>query len=136
MAIPDELKDSKIVKKVSISKRILLNEIVIMHGKVEFPKIKGNIWNALIEDANIYNTLQRSAVPSRLIVVKLKRAFKYMGYIYFEPVYPHTLYQALVYFKYHNRFYEDISTAKVWHCWSSRRKCKCSLQNSFRWVKL
>ena len=43
MAMPDELKDSKKVKKVSISKRILLNEIVIMHGKGEFSKIKGNI---------------------------------------------------------------------------------------------
>lgn len=43
---------------------------------------------------------------NRLIVVKLKRAFKYMGYIYFGPVYPHTLYQALDHFKYHNTFYD------------------------------
>ena len=42
-------------------------------------------------------------------MVKLKRDLKYRGYVYFEPVRPNVIYQALNYLKTHNKFYEDIS---------------------------
>ena len=44
--------------------------------------------------------------------MKLKRDLKYRGYVYFEPVRPHIVYQVLTYLKSYNKFYEDISIAK------------------------
>ena len=83
-----------------------------MHGKVEFSKIKGSIFNVLIETANVCNILSRPAVSNGLILVKLKSNLKYRGYVYFEPVRPHIIYQALTYLKSHNKLYEDISVRK------------------------
>ena len=68
--IPDILKDLKKLEKVLISKRILFKKIAIMHGKGEFSKIKGSIFNIPIEVANVCNTLPRPLVPNGLIVVK------------------------------------------------------------------
>ena len=45
-------------------------------------------------------------------MVKQKRDFKYRGHVYFEPVRPHVIYQALIYLKSHIKFYEDISIEK------------------------
>ena len=83
-----------------------------MHGKVEFSKIKGSIFNVLIETANVCNILSRPAFYNGLILVKLKSDLKYRGHVYFEPVRPHIIYQALTYLKSHNKFYEDISAIK------------------------
>ena len=110
--IPDILKDLKKLEKVLISKRILFKKIAIMHGKGEFSKIKGSICNIPIEVANVCNILPRPSVSNGLIVVKLKRDLKYRGHVYFEPVRPHVIYQALIHLKSHNKFYEDISIAK------------------------
>ena len=110
--IPHILKDLKKLEKVLISKGILFKKIAIMHGKGEFPKIKGIICNIPIEVENVYNILPRSSVSNGLIAVKLKRDFKYRDHVYFEPVRPHVIYQALIYLKSHNKFYEDISIAK------------------------
>ena len=51
-----------------------------MHGKGEFSKIKGHIFNTPMEAANIGNILPRPAISSGFIVVKLKRNLKYMGH--------------------------------------------------------
>ena len=67
-----------------------------MHGKGEFCKIKG-----------------RPAVSNGLIVLKMKRDLKYKGHAYFEPVRPYIVYQALTYLKSYNKFYDDISIAKI-----------------------
>ena len=83
-----------------------------MHGKGEFSKIKGSICNASIETANVCNILPRPAVSNGLILVKLKRDLKYRGHVFFKPVRPHIIYQALSYLKSHNKFYEDISVTK------------------------
>ena len=83
-----------------------------MHGKGEFFKIKGSICNIPIETANICNILPRPAVSNGLIVVKLKRDLKNWGHVYFEPVRPHVVYQALTYLKFCNTFYGDISIVK------------------------
>ena len=83
-----------------------------MHGKGEFSKIKGSICNIAKEAENVFNILLRPSVSIGLIVVKLKRDLKYMGHVYFGLVRPHVIYQALIYLKSHNKFYEDILIAK------------------------
>ena len=108
----DELRHLRELEKVLISKRLFFKKITIMHGKGEFPKIKGSICNIPVEAANICNILPRSVVSNGLIVVKLKRDLKYRGRVYFEPVRPHIIYQALTYLKLHNIYYKDISIAK------------------------
>ena len=42
----------------------------------------------------------------------MKRDLKYRGHVYFEPVLPEIIYQAPIYLKLHNKFYEDISITK------------------------
>ena len=110
--IPDELRHLRKLEKVLISKRLLFKETAIMHGKGGFSKIKGSIYNIPVEAANICNILPRPEVSNGLIVVKLKRDLKFIGHVYFEPVHPHIIYQALTYLKLHNKFYKDISIAK------------------------
>ena len=53
-----------------------------------------------------------SEVSNGLIFASLKRDFKYRRHVYFEPIWPHVIYQAIAYLKSHNKFYEDISIAK------------------------
>ena len=84
-----------------------------MDEKGEFPKIKGSFCNIPMETANICNILPRLAVSNGLVVVKLKRDLKYRGHVYFEPVRPHIIYQALIYLKSHTKLYEDISIPKA-----------------------
>ena len=45
-------------------------------------------------------------------LVKLKRDLTYKGYVYFQPVLPHIIYQVLAYLEWHNKFFGDISIAK------------------------
>ena len=90
----------------------MFKKIAIMHGKGEFSKFKGNIWNIRVEVANVCNILPRSSVSNGLLMVKLNRDLKYRVNVYFEPVSPHVIYQALIYLKSHNKFYEDISIAE------------------------
>ena len=98
-SIPDELKDFKKLEKILISKRIIFKKIAIMNRKEEFAKIKGIICNIPIETANTCNILPRPADSNGLIVVKLKWDLKYRGYVYFEPVRPSVIYQALNYLR-------------------------------------
>ena len=95
-----------------ISKRILFKKMAIMPGKGGFFKIKRSICNIPIEAGNICNILPRPAVSNRLIAVKLKRDLKYRGHLYFEPVRPHIVYQALTCLKCYNKFFENKSIAK------------------------
>ena len=98
--IPDELTNLKKLEKILISKRLLFKKIATMHGKGEFSKLKGSIWNIPVEAANISNVLPRPTVSNRLIVVRLKPDPKYRGHIYFEPVRPQIIYQELTYLKF------------------------------------
>ena len=54
---PDELKGTRKLEKILISKTAIFKNIAIMLGKVEFGKIKGSICNIPIESANISNIL-------------------------------------------------------------------------------
>ena len=54
------------LEKVIISKGILLKKIAIIHGKGEFSKINGSIWNVPIKAANIWIILPRPEVSNRL----------------------------------------------------------------------
>ena len=109
--IANEFKDLKNFK-VLISKIILFNKTAIMHEIGEFSRTSGSICNVPIETANVCNILPRLAVSNGLILAKLKRDLKHRGHVYFEPVCPHIIYQALTYLKSHNTFYEDISVTK------------------------
>ena len=93
--IPKELQHLHRLERILISKRILFKKIAIMHGKGEFSKIKGTICNVPIESENVCDILPRPADSNGLIVVKLKRDLKYRGHVYFEPVRPHVIYEAL-----------------------------------------
>ena len=109
--IPDQLKYFKKIEKVLLSKRIFFKKIAIMHGKGEFSKIKGSLWDILIEASSICNILPRPAVSSGLIAVKLKRISNAeVMYILNQIV--HTLYIGGTYLKSHNKFYKDISIEK------------------------
>ena len=70
-----------------------------MHRKEEIAKIKGSICNVPIEAATICNILPRPADSNGQIVVKLKQDLKYRGSVYFEPVRPDVIYQAINYLK-------------------------------------
>ena len=70
-----------------------------MHGKGEFAKTKSSICNIPIEVANIYNIFPRPADSNSLTVVKVKRYLKYRRYVYFLPVRPNVICQALSYLK-------------------------------------
>ena len=90
--------DLKKLETILTSKRIILKKIInVWKGKREFAKIKGSICNIPIQGAYICNILLRPADSNRLIVVKLKRGFQYRGYVYFEPVRPNFMYQALIF---------------------------------------
>ena len=80
-----------------------------MHGKGEFAKLKGSLFNISTETSNTCNFFPRPADSNGLIVVKLKRDLKYKGYDFFEAVCPNAIYQALNYLKTHNKLYDDIS---------------------------
>ena len=74
----DELKDLERSEKVLISKKMFFKKIALIHGKGKFFKIKGNIYNILIEATSICYILM-STVYNGLIVVNLKQNFKYRG---------------------------------------------------------
>ena len=80
-----------------------------MHGKGEFAKLKGSLFNISTETSNTCNFFPRPADSNGLIVVKLKRDLKYKGYDFFEAACPNAIYQALNYLKTHNKLYDDIS---------------------------
>ena len=55
-----------------------------------------------IGSGGVCDVLPRPAGSNGLIVVKVKEDFKYRSYVYFEPVGPCAIYQALDYLKPHN----------------------------------
>ena len=93
--ILNELKDLKNLEKILVFKRLIFKRIAIMHGKGELAKFKASIYNIRIEATNICNILPRPADSNGLILVKLKQDLQYRCYIYFEPVRPNVVYQAL-----------------------------------------
>ena len=93
-----------------------------MHEKREFPNIKGNMCDVPFESANIY-VLPRWADSNEIITVNLRRNLKYKSYIYFEPVCPCAIYQALGYLKLHNKFFEDIFS---WKSLTRNEMFRCS----------
>ena len=95
-----------------ISKRILVEQVAMMHRKGKFFKIKEAICNVLIESASIHYILPRPADSNGRIVVKVKQDLKRRSHVYFEPVRLFTIYQTLNYLKSYNKFYEGITISK------------------------
>ena len=93
--LPKELQNIRRLEKVLISKRILFKKVAIMHGKGEFTKTKGNIYNIPVEKENVCNVLFRLVDNNGLIIVKLNRHLKYQGHAYFKPVLPAAVHTAL-----------------------------------------
>ena len=79
-------------------------------GQLYFPKEDFSEEGSLpVETSDVCKILPRPADSNGLILVKLKRDLKYRGHVYFEPVHPTVVHNALNYLKLHNIFYEDIS---------------------------
>ena len=104
--IPPQLKCLNKLETVLISKRILFKKIAIM-SKGQMPKVKGAICNIPVSIKDISQTLPRSA--SDVILVKLKKKMSFSGHVYFEPVCPDKVNNALLYLKSNNKFYEDVN---------------------------
>ena len=86
--IPEQLSHWKRLERISVSQRILLKKVLIMHWKGEFAKIKGSICNVLIEASNICKVLPRPADSNGLILVKPKRHLKYRGHVILRSMRP------------------------------------------------
>ena len=105
---PDVLICLNRLKRVLISKRILFKKVTIM-PKGNFPELKGSICNVPIDTVDISDLLPRGADSNDLVVIKLKRKLAYRSHVYFEPVRPELLNQALMYLKENNPLYSDVS---------------------------
>ena len=79
----EQLSHLKRLERILVSQIILFKKVLIMHGKGQFAKIKGNIFNVPIETSNIFKVLPRPTDSNRLILVKLKRHLKYQGHVIF-----------------------------------------------------
>ena len=106
---PKQLQNLRKLEKVLISKRILSKKVAILRGKGDFAKIMGDICNIPLETDTVYNVLPKPINNNGLVLAKLKRHLRYWGYVYFEPVCPSAIYEALNYLKRKNKFYKDIS---------------------------
>ena len=77
------------------SKYILFGKVIIKQGNAEFSNVKGTIHDIPIETGSTCKILQRSADSNELF--KLNRDLKFRGHVYFEPVWPHDIYNGLNY---------------------------------------
>ena len=86
--LQEEFRAIETLEKTQVSRCILFKKVLIM-PKVQAFKIKGTIYNVLVEDAKTYcNTLPRPADSNGLVIVKLKRKIEYRGHVLFESVRP------------------------------------------------
>ena len=73
------------------------------------PKMKGAICNISVSVDKVTTTLSRNLNSSGIVLVKLKKKLEFSGHVYFEPVSPEKVENALIYLKTNNTFYEDIN---------------------------
>ena len=105
--IPPCLQSLNCLESALISRRLLFKKIMIM-PKGQFPKIKGAICNVPIDLQDSCNVLPRNDSNSGILFVKLKRKLQFKGHVYFQPVCPSKLNEALLFLKANNRLYADI----------------------------
>ena len=105
--MPTCLQSLNRLESALISRRLLFKKIMIM-PKGQFPKIKGAICNIPVELNDSCNVLPRNDCNSGIIFVKLKRKLEFKGHVYFQPVSPHKLNEALLFLKVNNQLYADI----------------------------
>lgn len=105
--IPNELKCLNKLEAVLISKRILFKKIAIM-SKGQMPKVKGAICNIPVDVDNTCNSLPRNIDSSGILLVKLKKKLQFNGHVYYEPVSPAKVGEALTYLKLNNKLYSDV----------------------------
>ena len=92
---PKQRQNLRKLEKALLSQRILVKKVPIIHGKLEFTKIKGNICNIPVETDTGCNVLPRPINNNELVTVKRKLHLRYGGYVYFEPVHPSAIYEGL-----------------------------------------
>ena len=82
--------------------------------KGQFPKLKGAICDIPIETMDITNTPPQGADNSGLLTVKLKRKLNFRDHVYFQAVFPESIYAALSYLKQTLTFYlTNLSDTKL-----------------------
>ena len=77
----EQLSHLKRLERILVSQTILFKKVPILHGKGQFAKIKGSIFNVPIETSNIFKVLPRPTDNNGLILVKRKRHLKYQGHV-------------------------------------------------------
>ena len=107
-SLQEEFTTIQKLERTQVSRCIFFKKVVIM-PKGQASKIKGTIYNVLVEDAKTYcNTLPRPADSNGLVIVKLKRKIEYRGHVLFESVRPEFVYSFLSYLKHNNHLYNSI----------------------------
>lgn len=107
LEIPEQLHTLNKLEVALICKRLLFKKITII-PKGQMPKLKGAICNIPVSVNETSTTLPRNLNSSGIVLVKLKKKLEFHGHVYFQPVSSEKLVNALLYFKIHNNFYEDV----------------------------
>ena len=77
-------------------------------SKGQVPKMKGAICNIPVSVNDISTSLPRNVNSSGIVLVKLKKKLEFSGHVYFEPVSPAKVEEALLFLQANNPFYADI----------------------------
>jgi len=96
--IPQELASLAKLEQILVSKRIVLQKIIVM-PKGQQRKIEGAICNIPVECDQTCNHLPRAPEISGIIRLKLKRKLQFRGHVYFQGVCPQFLKEALCWLK-------------------------------------
>ena len=105
--VPIQLSCLNKLELVLISKRILFKKIAIM-SKGQMPKLKVQFCNIPVTSDETVKVLPRGASSTGVVLVKLKRKLKHQGHVYFEPVSPGRIKNALLFLTNNNEFYADV----------------------------
>lgn len=76
--------------------------------KGQFSKIKGAICNIPIDINNSLKVLPRNSTNRSIYFVKMKKKLSFKGHVFFQPVQPINIYEALLNLKLNNEPYSDI----------------------------
>jgi len=104
---PAELQCLEKLEQILVAQRIVFEKIVIM-PKGQQRKVKGAICNVPVDCDQTCKVLPRPPETSGIILLKLKRKMQYTGHVYFQPVRPDVISNALFWLKKNNPLYADI----------------------------
>ena len=105
--LPPELPILEKLEQILIAQRIVFEKIIVM-PKGRQRKIKGAICNIPVDCDQTCNILPRPPERSGIILLKLKRKLEFRGHVYFQPVRPQVVLDALKWLKTNNPLYSNI----------------------------